>query len=196
VSDDEAFADLLRRVRAGDPQAAEELVRQYEPALRLELRLRLSDPRLRRRFGASDVCQAVLLSFFVRAAAGQYELRGPGDLVRLLAAMARRKLAFQARRERAPPRDYRRTEPLAGAGPAAAPGPSPSWQAEAADLLRAFRRRLSAEERALAELRARGLGWAEVAAELGGTPEGRRKQLARAVQRVSRELGLDEVGGA
>jgi RNA polymerase sigma factor (sigma-70 family) len=196
VSDDDAFADLLRRVRAGDPQAAEDLVRQYEPALRLELRLRLGDPRLRRRFGASDVCQAVLLSFFVRAAAGQYELRGPRDLVKLLAAMARRKLAFQVRRERAPPRDYRRTEPLAGADPAAAPGPSPSRQAEAADLLRQFRRRLSEEERALAELRARGLGWAEVAAELGGTPEGRRKQLARAVQRVSRELGLDEAGGA
>jgi hypothetical protein len=41
MSDAAAFADLLRRVRAGDPQAAEDLVRQYEPALRLELRLRL-----------------------------------------------------------------------------------------------------------------------------------------------------------
>src|SRR5262249_42456947 len=108
----------------------------------------------------------------------------------------RRKLAFQVRKERAPPRDYRRTEPLAGADPAAAPGPSPSRQAEAADLLRAFRRRLSAEERALAEVRARGLGWAEVAEQVGGTPEGRRKQLARAVQRVSRALGLDEAGRA
>ena len=117
--------------------------------------------------------------------------------MKLLAAMARRKLAFQVRKERAPPRDYRRHEPLGReVDLAAAPGPSPSRQAEAADLLRQFRRRLSEEERSLAELRARGLGWAEVAAELGGTPEGRRKQLARAVQRVSLELGLDEAGGA
>src|SRR5262249_23413284 len=42
------FADFLRRVCAGDEAAATELVQRYEPALRLEVQLRLTDPKLRR----------------------------------------------------------------------------------------------------------------------------------------------------
>ena len=36
-----AFRDLVRRVRAGDQQAAEELVRRYLPTIRLVVRARL-----------------------------------------------------------------------------------------------------------------------------------------------------------
>ena len=57
----EDFADLLARVRAGDP-AATELVRRYEPAVRANL----VDPNLRRHFDSLDICQSVLGSFFVR----------------------------------------------------------------------------------------------------------------------------------
>jgi hypothetical protein len=42
-------------------------------------------------------------------------------------------------------------------------------------------------------MRSQGLSWEEVAAALGGTAEARRKQLARAVDRVVGEMGLDEV---
>ena len=42
------FADFLRRVCAGDELAATELVQRYEPALRLEVQLRFTDPKLRR----------------------------------------------------------------------------------------------------------------------------------------------------
>ena len=52
--------------------------------------------------------------------------------------------------------------------------------------------RLSKEERRLADLRAAGREWADIADDLGGTAEARRKQLTRAISRVSRELGLDE----
>jgi len=38
-----SFADFLDRIRAGDEQAAAELVRQYEPVIRREVRLRLHD---------------------------------------------------------------------------------------------------------------------------------------------------------
>src|SRR6516225_7135137 len=69
MSDDNIFACLIRRLRGGDPRAAEELVREYEPAIRLEVHCRLRDPRLRRAFDSLDVCQSVLASFFVRAAA-------------------------------------------------------------------------------------------------------------------------------
>src|SRR5262245_23788772 len=79
------FAEFLRRIRAGDEAAAAEFVRLYEPLIRREVRMRLTDPAVYRLVGASDICQSVLLSFFTRAAAGQYDLRAPADLVRLLA---------------------------------------------------------------------------------------------------------------
>src|SRR5215470_12252069 len=43
-----SFAEFLARIRTGDESAAVELVRRYEPALRLEIRMKLRDPRLRR----------------------------------------------------------------------------------------------------------------------------------------------------
>lgn len=52
-----------------------------------------------------------------------------------------------------------------------------------------------AEERRIADRRAEGGDWAAIAAELGGTPDGRRMQLARALDRVTEQLGLDEPDG-
>jgi RNA polymerase sigma-70 factor (ECF subfamily) len=186
------FADFLRRVRAGDDQAAVELVRQYEAAVLLEVRLRLRNLYLRRVFDSMDICQSVFASFFLRAAAGQYDLGHPQQLVGLLLAMARNKVAYQARKERAQCRDSRRVEAVDLDGLAAARGPSPSRLVAGAELLREFRRRLTADEERLADLRAQGRSWAEVAAELGGSPEARRMQWTRTVGRVARQLGLEE----
>ena len=98
MSEDALFADFLRRIRAGDAQAAAELVQQYERVIRLEVRARLHDPRLRRVLDSMDISQSVLASFFVRAAAGQYDLEGPEQLQGLLIGMVRNKLAFQVRK--------------------------------------------------------------------------------------------------
>src|SRR5437764_2757199 len=149
-----SFPDLIRRVRGGDEAAAAELVRRYEPAIRRSVRLRL-DPRLRRVCDSMDVCQAVLCSFFVRAASGQFELNTPEDLLRLLATMARHKLSKAVRHQRAARRDERRV--VAGSTedreiPAAEA--TPSRQLAARELLHEFQRRLSPEERRLAEARA------------------------------------------
>jgi RNA polymerase sigma-70 factor (ECF subfamily) len=191
---DNSFGDFLARVRSGDAAAAEELVRRFEPPIRLEIRMRLGDPRLQRVFESGDVCQSVPASFFVRAAAGQFDIAGPGQLAGLLVAMARNKVAFLARHQRAQRRDNGRNEAMAEEWEAPAAGPTPSRIAVGRELLHEFRRRLSDDERALADRRAKGLQWAEIAAELGGTAQARRKQLARALDRVSRELGLDERG--
>jgi RNA polymerase sigma-70 factor (ECF subfamily) len=185
------FATLLGRVRAGDADAAAELVRRYEPAVRLEARYRLRDRRVRQVMDSQDLCQLVMASFFVRAAVGQYDLNEPKDLVKLLVVMARNKAAKAARDQHRLRRDAARVE----AGDAAldgvaAGGPSPSEAVAAREMLEQVRRRLSDEERRLAELRSEGREWAEIAAELGGTPQGRRKQLERALARVGEELGL------
>ena len=129
-------------------------------------------------------------SFFVRAAAGQYDLEEPGQLLKLLVVMTRHKLANQERRHRAGRRDYRRLESRDPADLEGCPvrSPSPSRMVAGRELLEEFRRRLSEEERALVDLRAQGCEWPEIAAKLGGTPQARRKQFARAVDRVEQQL--------
>jgi RNA polymerase sigma-70 factor (ECF subfamily) len=185
-----AFPDFVRRIRAGDDQAARELVERYEPVIRCEVRLRLRDPRLFSRFDWRDVCQSVMASFFVRAAAGEYDLQQPDQLLRLLVVMTRHKLANQVRRHRAEVRDCRRLEASDPAYLAEQRGaaPSPSRLVASRELLAEFRRRLTEEERLLADLRADGCEWTEIATRLGGTAESRRKQLSRAIDRVEQQL--------
>ena len=183
------FHELIRRVRAGDEQAATEVVRLYEPAIRRLVRIRLLDVRLRQRLDSMDICQSVMASFFVRAALGEYELNEPEQLLKLLATMARNKLADQARQQRAERRvavtrqDERKL---------VAADPSPSQQAALKELVEKARRRLSPEERQLLSLREQGRGWEEIAAALGGSPEALRKRLARAVDWITQELELHE----
>jgi len=114
------YADFIRRVRAGDERAAEELVRRYETEIRLEIRvwLRVRDPRLRRVFDSMDICQSVLASFFVRAAVGDFDLDEPGQLIRLLVGMARNKLSEHVKFHQRQCGDVRRTsaEPEAASG--------------------------------------------------------------------------------
>jgi RNA polymerase sigma-70 factor (ECF subfamily) len=192
MAEEASFPDLISRVRAGDQDAAAELVRRYEPAVRRALQLRLRDARLGRLLDATDICQSVLGSFFVRAALGQYELESPEQLLKLLATMARNKLSNQARRQKAARRDHRRIEPVSSdEHDVADSGASPSRQVAAKELLEEARRRLLPCERRLLELRQHGHDWTEIAKLVGGTPEALRKQLARAVERVAQQLGAD-----
>ena len=191
-----AFADFVRRIRDGDDQAARELVQLYEPVIRREVRLRLRDERLASRFDWTDICQSVMASFFVRAAAGQYDLEQPDQLLRLLVVMARHKLTQQVRRNSADRRDCRRleTHDRAYLEEGSAAVPSPSRLVAGREWLEEVRRRLTEEERRLADLRGQGCEWAEIAARLGGTAEARRKQLARAIDRVEQQLEGSAIG--
>jgi RNA polymerase sigma factor (sigma-70 family) len=191
----ETLPALLDRIRAGDQGAATELVRRYEPALRRLVRLRLRDPRLRRVFDSSDVCQAVLFRFFVRVAEGRYAPETPEQMLKLLATLARNQVINEALRQRAAKRDCRRTD---GAGPgqweAPARGSSPSQHVAAAELLEKARHVLGPDEWHVVQLRQDGWAWADIAELIGGSAEALRKQVARAMARVSRALGVTEVG--
>jgi RNA polymerase sigma-70 factor (ECF subfamily) len=191
MEEENPFQSLIRRVRAGDESAAAELVRSYEPAIRRAARVRLADTRLQRLFDSIDISQSVFASFFVRAALGQYEINGPDQLLRLLVNMSRKKLTDHARHQAAARRDYRRE--LAGLSEDAfvATGPDPTQQASSRELLEEFRRRLSPDERRLADLRAAGQNWPQIAADVGDSPEALRKKLTRAINRIAADLGLD-----
>src|SRR5262245_46415706 len=128
MSEDSAFGNLIRGVRAGDEQAAVAFVNQYERLVRRQVRWYMTDPKLCRLFDPEDVCQMVLASFFLRAAAGQYEVDRPEQLVRLLTTMTRNKVAWLARKRRAQPADRRKVEDSGLAEQAQAAGPGPATE--------------------------------------------------------------------
>jgi RNA polymerase sigma-70 factor (ECF subfamily) len=194
VAESRLFDELIRKVRAGDSQAAAELVRLYEPAIRRAARIRLVDSRLRRLFDSMDISQSVFASFFVRAALGQYELDKPDHLLRLLVTMSRKKLAAHARAQTSARRDYRRLrDERRSLDGIAAPDTPPDQKVAADELLHMFRERLSDDERQVADLRVLGKSWEQIAASMGGSAEGLRKKLSRAVGRIAHDLGLDEL---
>lgn len=196
MSEPNPFAELLARVRAGDPAAAAELVNTYEPAIRVAVRATLVDPKLRRHFDTLDICQSVLGSFFVRAAAGQFDLHDPAQLVALLARMTRNKVATHARYHTQDKRDVGAVAGTDSAlGGVAAAGRAPDSVLAGKELYDKVLAGLSVEERELVRRRADGEEWDAIAAALGGTPEGRRKQLARALSRVGADLGLEDDDG-
>ena len=193
ASDSPDFAELIRQVRCGEQSAAERLVARYEPFIRRELRIRMMDYRLSRHVDALDICQSLWSSFFGRMAAGQFDIADPQQLSKLLVAMARNKLASQARRELTLKRDLRRTEtsdlPLADVPDLCE---TPSSHLSAQEIKDKILSSLSDEERQLSDLRRVGLSWDEVAIRMGGTAQARRMQLDRAADRVIAQLGLND----
>jgi RNA polymerase sigma-70 factor (ECF subfamily) len=188
---DDGLPALLGRFRAGDADAAVDLVRVYEPHLRRIIRLRIRDSRLRRLYDSADICQSVLASFFARLSLGQFDLENPQQLVRLLEVMARNAVATQARKAQVTRRDEREIGGSLDLIDPAAPGPSLVDQVAWRELVEMVRDRLTDEERQISDLRSGGLEWTEVAARIGGSPDAARKRLERAFDRVVRDLGWE-----
>jgi RNA polymerase sigma-70 factor (ECF subfamily) len=192
MAEDRTFQDLILRVRAGEPDAAVELVRRYEPVIRRAVRFRLADAGLRSFLDSMDICQSVLASFFVRTAAGQYDIDTPEHLVKLLVSMARNKLTSEVRKDQAERRGGEWTEAVGQTiSTVATTVADPSQEILAAELFEEVYRRLSSQERQLVELRNQGQDWDSIAARLGGSSVGLRKQFSRALDRITRQLGLD-----
>lgn len=88
---DVSSKQLLAQYRDGDEKAAEQIFSRYVNRLVSLARQRLSR-KLARKLDPEDVVQSAYRSFFVRARAGQYELKEGGDMWRLLAAITINKL--------------------------------------------------------------------------------------------------------
>jgi len=192
MSDDSRFLKLLEALRKGDGQAARELHAEYEPYIHRAVRTRLrNEPALRRVVDAEDVCQSVMRSFFLRYHFGQYELGGPDELRGLLHRMMKNKYQDLRRRHYGGNRDGRRNADLPPGGEVPAPERTPSSIVGWKELLYKAEERFSLEERDIyRRSQEQGLTWAQIAEQLGGTAEGRRKQWERACKRVMQELDL------
>jgi RNA polymerase sigma factor (sigma-70 family) len=188
-----SFGELISRVRNRNEQAAAELVRRYEPLIEKAVRFPLMNSGLRRYVDSQDVCQSVLISFFNGVVAGQFHLDAPDQLEKLLVRMARNKVLDEARHHRASRRDLRLTNDAADddcLDLIKDDEPTPSKVAAGHELMAQIYGRLRPEERELAEQRAQGLDWTTIAERQGATVGALRKKLNRAIDRVTRELGL------
>jgi RNA polymerase sigma-70 factor (ECF subfamily) len=189
----DTFADLIGRVRAGDEEAATELVRACEPHIHRAIRQPMRYYGLNRVLESTDISQAVLAAFFRRRVVFRVHLKDPQQLLRLLVRMARHRIMDEVRKQQAGCRDRRRVDANRAAPleeDIAETGASPSKIVAGKELVVEIFRRLSTEERLLAELRTSGCDWASIGRMRGATPESLRKRLARAMERVGHQMGL------
>ena len=172
---------LVASFRGGDEAAATALFERYFARLAALVRGRLG-AKLRARVDADDVAMSAYRSFFVRAAAGQFELEESGDLWRLLARMALHKLSHQVERHTAEKRAVSHEERLTDSNgltrDIASLEPSPEEAAAVADELEFIMRSLNETERRTLELRLQGELLEAIAAELGQSERTVRRTLA------------------
>lgn len=95
--DQEDFTALMRGIREGSEEAAQQLVERYGPHILRVVRKRLH-PKMRSKFDSLDFQQDVWASFF--AEQSQKTFDRPEALAAFLAAMARNKVLMAVRQRR------------------------------------------------------------------------------------------------
>ena len=168
--DEDDIPGFIARIRAGDEEAARELLTRYEAEVRLVVRRQL--PRiLRSRFDSLDFLQSVWGSFFQRVRTGPTDFQDSRQLAAFLAWAARNKVIDEYRRSASQRKGLHREESLWLDGerprdlPAATDTPSEVVQArEAYGRLRDL---LPEDRREILELKAEGFSSKEIGERLG-----------------------------
>lgn len=185
--------DLPARAGAGDEPAVDALLDRHLPGLRRYVRARMG-PELLALESGSDVVQSVCRELL--SDLSSFEYRGDPAFRAWLQRAALRKLVDRQRRL-----GTLKRRPAGGAVPLSRPElalladsvGSPSQEAargeQVAALERAFARLARGDREVLRLIHVEGLTHAEAAERLGCSVESSRKQLSRALARLSRHLG-------
>lgn len=168
------FGALVRRAKAGDDRAIQELLCQFEPDVRLAIRRRL--PRLlRTQFDSMDFVQRVWASLFTGEGLDPTRFENREHLLGYLTGVAWNKVKEEYRRRtRIQKYDIRRQEPLyvRFRGGREDPVEVPSGEASPSEVFQAEDRRrqllaeLTPHQVAMVRLREQGLTFEEIAARL------------------------------
>lgn len=182
--------DLLARWRAGDQQAAAELVCRYADRLIALARSQLP-ARLARRVDAEDVVQSVYRSLFTGDSNSHHDAQRGGDLWGLLVTITLHKISDQVERNAAGKRAIHRdvnfgTEDslLRLQADVLAQDPSPLASLALADELEKVMRSLDPLERHMFELRLQGYKLEEIAAQVDCSE----RTVIRALKEIKRRL--------
>jgi len=186
MMDSRRLGELVRRAQSGDKEAAAELVSSFEGPVRAVIRRRLGAD-LRQRVDTDDIFQSTVFASLDELSAFRFE--GEKAFVAWLATVAERRIVTAARRHRAAKRDIRREHAAAGADDVMGDCTSPTQGAVRAEVTENIQRavdRLPSLERRAVELHAyEGLGFAELAQQLGLTDKhAARRLFQRALKRM------------
>jgi RNA polymerase sigma factor (sigma-70 family) len=187
------FEAMMCRVRAGCPEAAQEVFDRYSPHVRRVVRRHLAK-RLRRQYDSHDFLQAVWASFFMTPP-DRYTFDQPADLVNFLSRVAANKVIEVFRQQfQTLKNDIRRELPIerlipgeSPTGPAAVAAepagrdPSPSQLAIAEERWELLLRDQTPQSRLVLELLRQGHTYSEVAERTGVHP----KVIQRLVRRLN-----------
>lgn len=101
-------ASLLRRIKAGEDDAATELYRRYAARL-INLAAAKTSPDVKQRVDPEDIVQSVFRTFFRRASLGEYEVPDGDELWKLFLVIGLNKIRAVAGYHKAAKRDVRHT---------------------------------------------------------------------------------------
>lgn len=173
----------MDRLRAGDEVASVQIVDGFTERLLRLVHGRIS-ASLGRRVDPEDVVQSVFRSFFRRS--GEFELERSGDLWRLLAAMAIKKVRKQAGRHEAAKRDFRKdVDLLAAAGTTAEREPTADHVVAVEEILTQLLLQLPSEHRRAFEMRLEGDSITKISHDL--------QKSQRTVRRILQSIQSDLV---
>ncbi len=145
------------------------------------MRSRPNHERLRPEIDSADICQSIFKSLFAGLREGRFDLSRPEQLAKLLSAMVRFKVATKARRLSV---TLREVLELDVPGDRADSGPGPEKSVEDRDALETIVKLFEGDELELLVRRLDDQPWSVIALAVGGTAEGLRNKLARALERV------------
>jgi RNA polymerase sigma-70 factor (ECF subfamily) len=176
-------AELVRRLRAGDPAAASAFFDRYAARL-----TRLAGEHLGRKLAArvdgEDVVQSVFRTFFRRCAAGEFRIDSSTQVWQLLVAITLRRARSEGRHQTAGRRDVSAEAAADAAGVAADYEPGPEEAAVLADEVEALLRGLPELYCHVLDLRLQGHAVADIAPRLGVS----RQTVYRALDLLQRRL--------
>jgi RNA polymerase sigma factor (sigma-70 family) len=183
----------MAELRRCDEAAITTFLTEFGPFIRRTLRFRLKRAALSAAADSVDIYQSVVSSFFLRLAAGEYEINNESDLRRLVFGIAKKKFLMLHRRETAECRNHRNTTSLEAVQELASGQQDSAEVVEQLELLQKVRAELTDEEGLLFDRRRDGASWDEIAAELGETAVALRQRLSRALRKCSKLiLGQEE----
>ena len=188
-------ANLVARWRAGDQQAAAELVQRYTARLVALARSRLSGS-VARQVDPEDLVQSAYRSFFAKARQGAIDFAENGDLWQLLVTITLHKLQNQVKRATAQKRAAHKEQTFGSEdsllglrGVALGGEPSPVEALALVDLLEQIMRSLEPSERRILEMRLQGYTLKEVAAEVQCSERTVRRTVSEIKERLQQRVG-------
>jgi RNA polymerase sigma-70 factor (ECF subfamily) len=163
---EQVWQEIIERLNSGDPDAVEQVLRAYEPYLRMANRRRLSGP-LRAKLDSMDIVQSVWADLVTGFRASGWQFRDRAHLQAFLLRVAQNRLIDRRRRHH---RALEREQPLTDAESPAAPvstQPQPSELAQGRELWDQLVELCPPHHRELLRLKRQGLTLAEIAGRCG-----------------------------